>query len=158
MVQPIAILPADTDASYATARGLFEEYAAQLGVDLCFQNFSAELDQLRRMYGPPSGHLLLGWCEGAAIACVGVRRLSNEVCEMKRLYVRSSVRGRGLGRQLALAAIASARELGYTHMVLDTLETMTAARALYASLGFLPTSAYYKNPNPGVAYLTLVLK
>jgi GNAT superfamily N-acetyltransferase len=151
------IVPAEDEAQYAAARELFEEYAAQLGVDLCFQNFAAELEQLSRMYGPPSGRLLLGRRDDEIVACVGVRRLSDEVCEMKRLYVRNAERGHGIGRRLAVAAIAAARALGYRRMVLDTLERMTAARALYDSLGFVPAPPYYPNPNPDVTYLQLDL-
>src|SRR5213079_3151023 len=117
-------------------RALFVEYADQLGIDLCFQNFAAELEHLPEMYGPPAGCLLLGRRDSQAIACVGVRRLSGEVCEMKRLYVRTAERGTGLGSRLAVASVAAARVRGYRRMVLDTLASMTPARSLYAGLGF----------------------
>lgn len=151
------IIPAQEQSQYAMARTLFEEYAAQLGVDLCFQNFADELDHLPRIYGPPFGRLLLGLHEDAFVACVGVRLLSNDVCELKRLYVRADVRQRGLGRRLTMAAIHSARELGYRRMVLDTLGNMNAARGLYTSLGFRHAEAYYPNPNADVVYLELDL-
>lgn len=152
------ILVARSDADYASARALFEEYAAQLGIDLCFQGFAAELEQLREMYGPPAGRLLLAQDGDEHVGCVGVRRLSEGTCEMKRLYARGASRGRGLGRRLALAAVAAARELGYERMVLDTLGGMTAARTLYASLGFRETAPYYANPNADVRYLELELQ
>lgn len=152
------IFVARSDPDYASARALFEEYAAQLGIDLCFQGFAAELENLRDMYGPPAGRLLLATDGREPVGCVGVRRLSEGTCEMKRLYARDSARGQGLGRRLAIAAVAAARELGYTRMVLDTLGSMTAARSLYASLGFRETAPYYVNPNADVKYLELDLR
>lgn len=105
------------------------------------------------MYGAPGGALVLAYEGDTPIATVGVRKLSADTCEMKRLYVRKEGRGTGLGRRLALAALDEARRLGYRRMVLDTLQTMAEARALYRSLGFTDISPYYANPLPGVAYL-----
>jgi putative acetyltransferase len=152
-----ALVQAASDAEFTIARALFVEYADQLGVDLCFQGFAAELDTLAQMYGPPGGCLILAQQAGEYVGCIGVRRLSAEVCEMKRLYVRTTVRGGGLGRRLAQAAIDAAQEIGYQRMVLDTLASMAAARVLYATLGFRPIAAYYKNPMPGVMYMALEL-
>lgn len=151
------IEPARTDSQFSLARGLFEEYAARLGVDLCFQGFSAELRKLDTMYAPPQGVLLLAWQDDAAIGCVGVRRVSDSVCEMKRLYVRDESRGCGIGRQLARELLARARNLGYRRMVLDTLQEMCEARGLYASLGFSECAPYYDNPLSGVVYMAVDL-
>jgi putative acetyltransferase len=129
-------------------RGLFEEYAAGLGVDLSFQDFEAELTDP------------LGFYEVVLLAnggCVALRRLDDDACEMKRLYVGPAARGAGLGRRLAEAVIAEARARGFARMLLDTLPSMTSARALYASLGFRETEAYRFNPVPGTSFLELEL-
>jgi GNAT superfamily N-acetyltransferase len=154
-----AIRRATTPEDFAIGRALFREYAAALNVDLCFQSFEQELESLSTMYAHPDGALLLAIAssDGAAVACVAVRRLDRETCEMKRLYVRPAVRAHGLGRRLVDTLIADARRLGYKRMRLDTLPSMTEARALYASTGFHEIPAYTQNPVPGVAYLELTL-
>lgn len=146
---------------FDAARVLFEEYAAQLHIDLCFQGFAAELKQLAQIYGPPSGCLLLvgGGERGAApIGCGAVRRLSADSCEMKRLYVRPDARGAKLGLLIAQGLVARARALGYTQMLLDTLVEMIPARALYRSLGFREIAPYYSNPLSDVVYMELDLR
>jgi putative acetyltransferase len=151
------IVEAGNAAEFAAGRLLFEEYAGQLGVDLCFQDFAAELTQIKTMYGPPSGCLLLAQRDDAYIACGAMRRKSENICEMKRLYVGPAGRGAGLGRRLADALISKASTLGYSTMVLDTLPGMDTAQGLYRSLGFRERSPYYHNPVPGVVYMELDL-
>ncbi len=151
------IVEASNAAEFAAGRVLFEEYAGQLGVDLCFQDFATELTQIETMYGPPSGCLLLARNGDAYIACGAMRGKSEKVCEMKRLYVATAGRGAGLGRRIAEALISKASALGYSSMVLDTLPGMDAAQALYRTLGFRERSAYYHNPVPGVVYLQIDL-
>ena len=130
-------------------RELFREYADGLGVDLSFQGFDDEVASL------PAGYdvLLVGGTEG----CVGVRPFEGDVCEMKRLYVRPSGRGIGLGRALALAAIEHARALGYRAMRLDTMPMMGSAQALYESLGFVEIPPYRHNPVAGTRFMELRL-
>jgi ribosomal protein S18 acetylase RimI-like enzyme len=152
---------ANTTAQFDAARALIEEYAvkigASMGAEICFQSLSAELDQLPVMYGPPSGCLLLAGCDDEWVGCCALRRFSDEVCEMKRLYIKSSARGAHLGRQLTEHLVIAARVLGYRRMVLDTLKEMTAAQTLYRSLGFRQTEPYYFNPMAGVSYMELDL-
>ena len=155
---PIVLTEAVSEADFAAARVLFREYAAGLGVDLCFQGFEAELGSLPEMYGAPEGCLVVARAGGRPVGCGALRRLgAGESCEMKRLYVRPEARGTGLGRILAERLIAKGRSLGYAVMRLDTLVHMTAARRLYRSLGFVEIAAYYANPLPNVMYMELDL-
>jgi putative acetyltransferase len=140
------------------ARGLFEEYAAALGIDLGFQDFDRELAELPGEYSPPAGRLLLALDGDEPAGCVGLRPFAPGVCEMKRLYVRAAHRGSGLGRLLAERIVEAGREAGYARMRLDTLPTMAAARALYHSLGFAEIDAYRPNPVHGTTYFELALR
>jgi putative acetyltransferase len=157
-VLPPILTEAARPQDFAAARVLFREYAAELGVDLCFQGFEAELEQLPYLYGAPTGCLLIARADERAVACGALRRLSDEVCEMKRLYVRAEARGTGLGRILAERLTAKGRALSYARMRLDTLARLTAARELYRSMGFAEIAAYYDNPLPGVVYMELDLR
>ncbi len=139
-----------TEPDRADVVALLREYEAGLGVSLCFQDFAAELDGLPGAYAPPRGQMLLARDarDGRLIGMVALRpvRRVPERCEMKRLYVRASARGHGLGRRLALAAMGEARELGYRRMCLDTLPSMIEAQVLYRSLGFKRTGASRSEP------------
>lgn len=153
----IALASADSPALLAAARELFVEYAAALSVDLCFQNFQAELDALPGDYGPPAGALLVALVDGQPAGCVALRPLPDadypNACEMKRLYVRRPFRRFGLGRLLAQQLMDLATQAGYSTLLLDTLDEMEAARGLYVTLGFEEIPPYYFNPIPGAHYL-----
>ncbi|CAN7182244.1 GNAT family N-acetyltransferase [Acidovorax sp. NB1] len=145
--------PAELDA----VRDIFREYASTLGVDLCFQGFDAELAQLPGDYAEPRGALLVAVVEGAVAGCCALRPLDAadypNASEMKRLFVRKAFRGFGLGRELAEAMLDRARQAGYACVLLDTLDDMESARALYTDLGFEEIPPYYHNPIAGAHYL-----
>lgn len=149
--------PARTFDEVPQVRALFREYAEGLGFDLDFQGFEDELAQLPGDYTAPDGVLLVARRDGICVGCIGVRRLSTDVCEMKRLYVRASARGGKLGRRLAVQSIVEARRLGYRVMRLDTVPWMHEAIALYESLDFARIEPYRHNPIEGAVYMELVL-
>jgi len=155
------IRPARIPDDLPEVRALLREYADSLGVDLSFQSFDAEMAGLPGDYAPPAGRLLILERdvpeENTVAGCVALRRLEDEVCEMKRLWVRPAHQGHGLGRALAMAIIDEARRAGYARMRLDTLPSMTRAIALYPLLGFRPIAPYRPNPVAGSLFLELVL-
>jgi len=154
------IIHATSQQEIEEVRRLFREYEARLNVDLCFQQFESELAGLPGKYAPPSGTLLLATNGKRAVGCGALRKIEspvNRTCEMKRLYVCPEARGLGIGKRIASGLIQEAIGLGYTAMVLDTLDRLKAAIHLYKSLGFVPAKPYYNNPLPGVIYLRLNL-
>jgi len=140
-------------ADLELARALFREYQQAIGVDLCFQGFDAELAALPGAYARPGGRLLLAWRGDALAGCGALRPLGPGVAELKRMWTRPAHRGQGVARAVAEALLAAARAEGYRVVRLDTLESMSAARALYRSLGFVEIGPYYPNPLPGVVYM-----
>ena len=145
----IRIQRAESAADLEQIRELIREYWGGLGAQVCFQDLQAELDGLPGEYAPPVGELLLGEVDGAAAGCVALRRLDEDACEMKRLYMRDRFRAKGLGGELVLAILSSARELGYKIVRLDTLPSMKGAQRLYESLGFYDIPAYAEKSVPG---------
>ena len=140
-----------------TARALFREYEAAIGVDLCFQGFEAELAGLPGAYVPPRGRLLIAGAPEAPAGCVALRPIDADAGEMKRLYVRPEFRAAHLGRRLAERVIADARAIGYRRICLDTLPMMQSAQRLYESLGFRDIAPYRPNPVVGARYMGLEL-
>ena len=153
----LARFPDDLD----TVRSLFRDYQTDLGIDLCFQGFDAELAGLPGEYAPPSGSVFVASVDGEPAGCCAFRALTNtdhlDACEMKRLFVRRAFRGFGLGRLLVEQVLSDARLAGYTTMLLDTLSDMETARALYQESGFVEVAPYYHNPIPGAHYLKVNL-
>src|SRR6476619_2682986 len=152
------IFPANTEKHIDQARTLFAEYAANLGISLCFQNFDQELKGLPGKYASPDGRLLLATEDDELAGCIAMRKLSPGVCEMKRLFVRPGFRSHGFGRVLVETIIDEARKLGYTQMRLDTLPgLMDKAITLYRSFGFVEIGPYCENPVEGAKFMELDL-
>ena len=152
------LIQAQSSDEVEQARQLFKEYAAWLEIDLCFQNFEKELADLPGDYAPADGRLLLAYDDGELVGCVALRKIGEDICEMKRLFLRDRFRGQGLGRSLIEAIINEAKQIGYERMRLDTLPPkMDKAIALYKELGFKEIDPYYNNPVPDAMFMELSL-
>jgi putative acetyltransferase len=139
------------------AQEIFREYQVSLDIDLCFQDFEQELAALPGKYAPPQGRLYFAFVDEMLAGCIALRPFQEGLCEMKRLYVRPQFRGQNLGLLLATEIIAEAKRIGYHQMVLDTLDTMTAAQKIYRSVGFQEIEPYCFNPIDGALYMGLDL-
>lgn len=154
------------------ARAIFAEYGASIaGVAACslqYQHFDHELETLPGKYGPPRGRIYLAYEGGAGrgrdeepVGCIALRALPElgaGVCELKRMYVRPTARGRGVGRLLAKRIIQDAARIGYTLMKLDTSASMVEAQRLYRSLGFVPCAAYNEDPDQDTLWFERVIR
>lgn len=138
-------------------RQLFLEYAQSLHIDLSFQDFSKEFEALPGKYANPDGALILAIVDGKPAGCIALRRLSEEVCEMKRLFVKEAFQGLGIGKELVKIIIEVGRKLGYHYMRLDTLPTMKKAQEMYRLFGFYDIEPYVYNPIEGTRYMELKL-
>ena len=158
---PVDLSVPRSGAEWAATADIFREYGASLGIDLSFQGFEQELAALPQMYGGPRGTVLLAWVDGELAGCCALRPIDEvdvaNAAEMKRLYVRAAFRRFGLGRLLAEATLDAAQQMGYSSVLLDTLDDMEAARALYDELGFVEIPPYYHNPIAGSHYLRVDL-
>ena len=140
------ILAENIDA-YEKAKQLFQEYADYINIDLKFQKFDEELENLPVMYGAQNGGIILCKQDVRYIGCIAIRKIDDDTCELKRMYVRSTYREKGVGKNLLLNAIKLAQQLNYKKVRLDTLDYMTPAIRLYEECGFRKTAPYYHNPN-----------
>ncbi|HEX3010846.1 MAG TPA: GNAT family N-acetyltransferase [Syntrophomonadaceae bacterium] len=136
---------------------LFKEYKQMLGVNLDFQNYEQELDQLPGKYALPNGRLYIACNDDKAIGCIALRKINGAACEMKRLYVRPEFRGHKIGQMLAEQILADAAKLKYKYILLDTLTKLKSAVILYKKLGFYEIEPYYQNPLENVIYMRLEL-
>jgi GNAT superfamily N-acetyltransferase len=153
----LSIIQARDSEGLRCVRTLFEEYAASLNFDLCFQGFDEELANLPGNYAPPEGRLFLASYSVEAAGCVALQKFEEGICEMKRLYVTPRFRGSGIGRTLAETIISEARKIGYKRMCLDTVLSMREAQLLYQSMGFKDVEPYRYNPICGTRFMELVL-
>jgi putative acetyltransferase len=146
------IIIANTAEHYEAAILLFKEYATWLNIDLDFQNFDAELQQLAEMYAAPHGIILLSMQQDKYTGCVAVRNKGEQIAELKRMYVQPAQRGKGVAKELLLLALNFAKNAGYKIIRLDTLATMQPAINLYTQFGFYEIPAYYHNPEANAVF------
>ncbi|MFW6196352.1 MAG: GNAT family N-acetyltransferase [Thermoplasmatota archaeon] len=152
----IEIVESYDEQDISEIRDIFIEYRKDLGLDLSFQEFQDELEELPGEYSPPEGSILMAK-DDETVGCVALRKINEDTCEMKRLYVKPDYRGKGLGKKLALTIIDMAREKGYDKMKLDTLTTLKKANELYHSIGFEECEPYRYNPLDDALYMELEL-
>jgi ribosomal protein S18 acetylase RimI-like enzyme len=153
-----SLLTPNSAAQWREARRLVEEYASTLNLDLSFQNFAHELEHFENEYSAPSGAFLLAQRNDVFVGCVGLRKLSATVGEIKRLYVAPAARALGLGQSLVRNIVDEGRKLKYEQLVLDTLPSMLEAQSLYLAMGFEPIAPYRYNPVAGTVFLQLQLR
>ncbi|WNJ19802.1 GNAT family N-acetyltransferase [Pontibacter sp. G13] len=148
----IRILPADRPVHWQAVRSLLWEYMSARGFDPALGDYQRELDGLPGEFQPPQGALLVAYQTEVPVGCIAFRRISQEVCEMKRMYVTPNARGLGIGRMLIEELEEAARHSGYQIMKLDTHPSMLAAQRLYTSLGFQEIERYNQNPTLGIRF------
>ena len=149
---------ANSAEDYKIASELFQEYAKQIQVDLEFQNFKEEIADLAAQYAPPQGILYVVKNEkNSPIGCFAIRALEEQICELKRMYLKKEGRGKGIGKKMLYHSINAGRQLGYKKMRLDTLPTMHTAIALYKQNGFYEITPYRHNPIKGTKFLEIIL-
>jgi ribosomal protein S18 acetylase RimI-like enzyme len=153
----LQVVEAKTEKELDEIQKLFEEYASSLKISLDFQDFDHELANLPGAYSSPDGCLLLAFWQGQVAGCVGLKKFSPGICEMKRLYTKAQFRGLGIGKMLCVTVIEKARSIGYQRMRLDTLPSMERARSLYTNLGFEEIEPYRYNPVDGASFMELKL-
>lgn len=132
---------------------LFSEYTNMLvegdssfQAYLDLQHYDEEVEHLEMKYGMPEGRLYVVYCDGEAAGCIGLRKIDEQNCEMKRLYVRPRFRGKKIGAMLVQKIIEDAKEIGYTAMLLDTLPFLESALAVYEKAGFYRIGCYNDSP------------
>lgn len=153
----VSIFSCSASQHWFAAKRITNRYIEWLSIDLSFQDFQAAMDRFELVYGLPAGCYLLAVLCGQLAGGVGLRKLDDDICEMKRLYVFEEFRGKGIGRQLCEALIQRAIAFGYNRMRLDTLERLDSANRLYERIGFYDIPPYRANPENGARYMEYIL-
>jgi ribosomal protein S18 acetylase RimI-like enzyme len=154
----IKLTEAKSSSDYEIAIKLFKEYASQIGIDLGFQNFNEEIENLESKYSRPKGVIYIAYNdENSPVGCFGIRAFDSTICELKRMYLKEEARGLGIGKLMMKKSITVAKELGYDKMRLDTLSSMLPAVGLYEKSGFYEIEPYYFNPIEEAKYFEISL-
>ena len=136
---------------------LIKEYLTWIENDLSFQQIDKELATFPEKYEEPGGSFFIAKDGDTIVGCIGLRKIQNEVCEMKRLYIKDKYKGIGLGKELIITIIEEAKKKGYRKMRLDTLPKMKAALKLYKEFGFYQIEQYIENPIVGAVFMEKIL-
>lgn len=144
---------ATNQCEFDDGRVLFQQYANSLSLDLSFQGFSKELEEVDIQYNKPGGSLILAYIDERAVGCAGIRELERGIAELKRMFVQPEYQGYKIGRKLLEISIDITKELNYSKIRLDTLPEMTQALKLYRTFGFYEIPAYRYNPVMGTVYM-----
>jgi ribosomal protein S18 acetylase RimI-like enzyme len=147
----------ETNEEILGAKNLIIEYIQWLDQDLCYQNIDDELNNFPKKYDEPEGAFIIAKDNSNIVGCVGIRKIENKICEMKRLFVNENYKGKGIGKKLVEIIIEEARTKNYEKIRLDTLSTMESALKIYYKNGFNKIEPYYNNPNDNVVYLEKIL-
>ena len=153
----IKIKIAKTEKDFLEGKELILEYIDWLGIDLSFQNFENEINNLQRMYSEPNGGLILAIINNKTVGVVGIRKFKKKDCELKRMYVKTDYRNLGIGRLILEYAIKLAKKLNYNRIKLDTHDSMRTAIRLYLDYGFEEIASYRFNPIESTRYFELKL-
>lgn len=155
----VKLIEVKSDSDYEIAMRLFKEYASQIKIDLGFQNFNEEIENLESKYSRPKGVIYIAYDhENSPLGCFGIRAFNNTVCELKRMYLKEEARGLGIGKLMMKKSITVGKELGYDKMRLDTLSSMLPAVSLYKKSGFYEIDPYCFNPIEEAKYFEINLK
>lgn len=156
-IMPAFAYPGEVRALFSAYTDMLIENDHSFAKYLALQNYDGEIAHLEGKYGLPWGRLYLARWDGQTAGCIGLRRLDGENCEMKRLYVRPEFRGRQIGDALVRRIIADAKEIGYSHMLLDTLPFLESALRMYRRFGFYQIPCYNNSPMESSIYMKLDL-
>ena len=157
MAHAFIIKKATTATDFENGKQLFLQYIQSLHFELNFQDVDRELEEIHIEYNSPTGVLLLAYDGDKAIACAGVRKIDNNIAELKRMFVDPAYRGHQLGQKILQLSLDEARLLGYRSIRLDTVPEMQGAIKLYKAAGFYPIKPYRFNPIPGAIFMEKVL-
>ena len=136
---------------YEVIKDLFKEYSKIKGAEGCFVSFDKEIADLGGFYA--GGAILLGFEDDAPVACIAIRKMDNNKCEGKRLFIKPEYRGKGYARKMMNAMLEEAKKLGFKELVFTTRpEVMSIGYGLYKRMGF--EELKYED---GVALMRMIL-
>jgi putative acetyltransferase len=149
-----AIFPKDLEV----VLDLYREYIESTTVDLSFQNNASDFEYLAEKYSDDHSQIFLLWKEDKPVGCAAFRKVDDNVCEMKRVYIRPIARGDKQGALLVERVLMEAASAGFEKMCLDVLPEFKKALALYRSFGFSDHEPITNNPIAGTQFLGLDLE